>query len=233
MTTTIAFTPQQKLALIKHLAGGKDADMVATIMHTTREAVVEVARGHGYPDTAKLSWAADVLAKNIEQGEVLPERPLATGGIVERPRPTVPGPQPISAPTVNGDDTMALLNEAKAHASKRIQSAADKALDAIGRVRDLIAEDEERHSAKRKADAAKAAARAEVERLEKQLAEAKAKLRGGKAPKPATAAKATRNTAPKGDYPCRLDGCDKHYDTPQGRSLHERLRCELREQAAS
>lgn len=33
---------------------------------------------------------------------------------------------------------------------------------------------------------------------------------------------------PKGEHPCRHDGCDRVYDTPQGRSLHERMKCEHR-----
>jgi hypothetical protein len=79
-------------------------------------------------------------------------------------------------------------------------------------------------------DAAREAARKDVERLERQLAEAKAKLRGAPTPKAETT---PRNTAPKGIHPCRNEGCGRVFDTGQGRSLHERMKCDFRTEAAS
>jgi predicted transcriptional regulator len=60
-----------------------------------------------------------------------------------------------------------LLSSAARNPAKRIQNAAQKAQEAIQRVRDLIAE-----------DAGKAEARERVERLKRELAEAQAALRG-------------------------------------------------------
>lgn len=237
--TTTTFTPQQKLTLIKHLAGGKAPDVVAAIMGTTKDDVLAVARNHGYPDTAKLSWAADVMAKNLDTDQ-LPEKPLATGTRLQPRGEAVTSPvtpaQPAT-PITRPDEIRVLLNTAKDHPSKRIQSAADRIFDSLDRLRSLIAEDEEKNAAKRRAAAEKAAARAEVERLEAQLAAAKAKLRGKPAGANATtaptAAEAKKSTAPRGEYPCRNDGCDKVIDTPQGRGLHERQHCEHRPEAVA
>jgi hypothetical protein len=79
------------------------------------------------------------------------------------------------------------------------------------------------------ANAEREQARKEVERLERQLAEAKAKLRGSTKPAPA----AQVRSITKGEFPCRNEGCDRVFDTGQGRSLHERLKCEHRDEAAS
>jgi hypothetical protein len=56
------------------------------------------------------------------------------------------------------DEIRILINTAKGHPSKRIQAQANKVLDAIGRLRDLIAEDEAKHAERRAEDAQKAPA---------------------------------------------------------------------------
>lgn len=208
------FTPEQKLTLIKHLAGGKPADVVATIMHATKDDVIGVARSHGYPDTDKLAWAADVMAKNLEERpDGINPAPLASGGqVIEGGKPRVVPSTPVT-PT-RDDQTLAMLNAARTHSSKRIQAAALKALEAIGKVRTLVAEDEEKNSAKRKADAEKAAARAEVERLERQLAAAKAKLRGAPVEVQARAALGSA-----GEFPC--DGCERSFGSAHGLGVHK------------
>lgn len=227
MPATAEITAQQRLAVVKHLASGKPLDVVATIAHLDRSVVLDIGSSHGYPDTDKLGWAADVLAKKIDDEQKAtitpaPERRTQTP-VAATSTPAATGPPPLTKP----DEIRVLLNTAKAHPSKRIQNAADRVFDSLDKVRALIREDEEKHAEKRKAAAAKAEARAEVERLEEQLREAKAKLRG----KPAAAPK--RNTAPKGEHPCRNDGCDRVFDTGQGRSLHERMKCEHRAEQAS
>lgn len=175
--TTTTFTVQQKLTLIKHLAGGKTAEMVATIMHTTKDAVLDVARNHGYPDKDKLAWAADVMAKNIAEGDQPPERRLSQGEVLRPRGEVVSSPVTPAAPLTRPDELRVLLNTAKSHPSKRIQAAADRIFDQVARLRALIAEDEEKNAEKRRIAAEKAAARAEVQRLERELAAAKAKLR--------------------------------------------------------
>jgi hypothetical protein len=230
MTTSTDITQATKITLLKHLASGKSPDVVAAIVGLKRDEVVDIASHHGYPHKEKLAWAADVLEKDQEDEAAqlptrAPERP-------ESARIAGPGPQPPE-PLTRPDEIRVLLNTAKGHESKRIQNAANKVIDDLDKLRTLIREDQDKHAARRKAEAEKAAARAEVDRLEAQLAEAKAKLRGGK-PTPKTPAE-PKPARVQGslDYPCGNDGCDKAYDTPQGRSLHERMKCEHRAEAVA
>lgn len=195
MTT---FTKTQILTTIKHLASGKDAELVADIMKSTKADVIEIARHHGYPDVEKLAWAADILEKKLDEDNQPAERPLVGGGeIVTRPQQlgTKPGTTPITPTTVppipRPDELRVMIATAKNHESKRIQAAATRADDAIAKLRQLIVEDEQKNHEKRKAAAAKARAKAEVERLEAELAAARAKLRGSAPAKPKTPASPT------------------------------------------
>jgi len=218
------FTPQQKLTIIKHLASGKPADIVASIVGTKPADIVEVAKGHGYPDVDKLAWAAEILEKNLDQDAAngLEERPLAKGTPVTRAE-KIPAAVAVPQPRPTADEVRALINQGKEHPSKRIQAQADRALDAINKLRQLMVEDEQKNHEKRKADAEKAAAKAEIERLEKQLQAAKAKLRGT----------TTKPKAATGVHPCGNPGCDRTFDTAQGASLHGRMKCAHRIQVAS
>lgn len=185
MTTTTArsATPQQQIAILKHLIGGKDFDAIAEILRLPRDHVVDFARTHGYPDPDKMSWAVDVLSKKLTDAETtLPAgRPHADVVRHIRDTPTPPRPAAAAGPVpgvAKPDEIRVLLNTAKAHPSKRIQSAADRVFDQLDKLRALIREDQEKNAAKRAAAAEKAKARAEIERLERELAAAKAKLRG-------------------------------------------------------
>lgn len=210
--STATITNEKRLTTLKHLASGKGLDVVATIVGLPKETVLDIGSRHGYPDTEKLAWAADIVEKKIHDGATdLPAgRPLpkTTGAAAAPAAAPVPDPSPLTKP----DEIRILLNTAKGHPSKRIQAAADKVFDQLDRVRTLLREDEEKHAERRKADAAKAAARAEVERLEAQLAAAKAKLRG----KPATAA------TQGGDHACNHEDCDRTFGTVQAVRMHER-----------
>lgn len=188
MSAKTDLEPTQKVALLKHLASGKSPDVVATIVGLPRNQVIDVASHHGFPDRDKLAWAADILAKKVDEDaatQAVRTGPLEHGLTIERgasapPSPARPTAAPSVAPTAGGIED--LIATGKDHSSKRIQAAANKVLDDVDRLRNLLRDDEKKHAARRKAEREKAAARAEVERLEAQLAEAKAKLRGGKAP---------------------------------------------------
>lgn len=224
-------TPTTRLTIVKHLANGKDLSVVALIVKLPREHVLDIASHHGYPDTDKLSWAADVLKKKLDEDQ---KAALPRPTVVPAASPTRPAAGASPAPAAGTpvvSELHTLVDTGKQHPSKRIQSAANKVLDDLDRLRTLLREDQEKNSEKRKADAAKAAARAEVERLEQLLRDAKAKLRGN-GPTTTTKPKAKRETAP-GSHACGNDGCDRTFDTGQGRSLHERMRCEHRRQDAA
>lgn len=176
-------TQTQRLTVVKHLAGGKSPDIVATITKIPRSEIVDIGAHHGYPDADKLKWAADILEKKVEDENSTAEITEGTQVPVVATRPpATPTPAPPAAGT---ESILALVNSGKAHPSKRIQSAANKVLDDLAKLRHLIADDESKHAERRKAAAEKVAARSEVERLKKQLAEAQAKLRGRPAPAPA------------------------------------------------
>jgi hypothetical protein len=181
MTTTKELTPEQRLTVVKHLATGKAPDVVATITRLDRSTVVDIGSHHGYPHPEKLKRAAEILQNNLDtQRTALPQGTPDTSVRVTRPAASSPSSvtTPDARPTSGPDEIRILLNTAKAHPSKRIQKAADKVFDDLDRLRALIREDEEKNAERRKAEAQKAAARAEVKRLEEQLAAAKAKLRG-------------------------------------------------------
>lgn len=211
--TTIEITQPLKLTILKHLASGKTADVVATIVKLPRDRVVDIASHHGYPDTEKLAWAADILAKKIEDSDKdasITERPDLTRTLRTQTAGAATSTPAAPAPSTRPDEIRILLNTAKAHPSKRIQAAADRVFDQLDRVRALLREDQEKHAEKRAAAAAKAAARAEVERLEAQLAAAKAKLRGTPATKAAAGAATDGPTAAE----VRAWAAANHIDCP-------------------
>lgn len=107
-----------------------------------------------------------------------------------------------------------LLEQASGHSSKRVQNLGQRIEKQLDDLRGLIASlaDDER---RRKTEtAAKEKARAEITRLEQQLATAKAALRG----KPRTSPPVARSSEP---LPCRK-GCGRTSTTPAGRAAHER-----------
>ena len=87
------------------------------------------------------------------------------------------------------------------------------------KIRDLIQELATSLAAERVDIEEKEAARKEIEKLERQLAAAKARLRGK--PTATVSASAEVRSITPGEYPCRL-GCGETFTTGQGRSAHER-----------
>lgn len=139
---------------------------------------------------ADLRNAGKVEARNFTPTAV----PSSTGSM----RPT----QDVRPPA-----TASLIERGQKHPLPKIRGLADKAHKALAALHAALED-----------DAGKAAARAEVARLEAQLAAAKAKLKGTTTVTPAAASKPTST----GTHPCRADGCDRTFDSGQGRALHER-----------
>lgn len=181
MTTTTSITDQQRLTLIKHLAAGKTLYHVALIMRLDESQVLDVASRHGYPKTESLSKAAEILARNIDQGrrdEIPQGSSIPSPAVRPAPQSTAGADQaPVPAVLTRPDDIQSLLNTAKGHPSKKVQTQANRCLDAIDKLRTLIRDDEDQNAAKRQAAADRAEARAEVDRLKAQLAAAQAALR--------------------------------------------------------
>lgn len=173
-------TPQQRIALLKHLVNDKTPEAVATILNITRDQVVDVARHHGYPDKAKMDWAVDILVKKATEAETETIPAGTPPPRIAPPRPAVATPPAAAtaAPLTKPDEIRILLNTAKGHPSKRIQTAADRVFDQLDKLRALIRDDEEKNAEKRRQAAEREQARAEVKRLEEELRAARAKLRG-------------------------------------------------------
>lgn len=231
-TTRTEITDELRLTMLKHLAGGKDLDTVATIVRIPRPLVLDVVSKHGYPNS--LDKGIELLTIETPVGAASTPAPTGPGST---PRPATTSPSSVTHPDARPvgapDEIRVLLNTGKNHPSKRIQGAANRVLDAIGRLRDLLAEDAEKNAAKRAEEAEKVAIRAEVKRLEAQLADAKAKLRGGSKPvtttidvPPGVSSEQLANvvdpkkrTVTKQDYTC--PDCDtKLHTTDGGYRLH-------------
>jgi hypothetical protein len=130
-----------------------------------------------------------------------------------RPVESAPKPTPPNATLVT------LLDAADATGRKALANKAQRIRDLVAELRAAVEAETARVEVEREA-------RADIERLQRELAEAKAKLRTG----PATAT-VTRITAPKGDFPC--PDCGKHFDTVQGLGMHRRRHCPNRQDEAS
>lgn len=216
MTTV---TAEQRLTIVKHLAAGKDLDWVAAATRFDRSVVLDIASRHGYPDQSKLAWARDVLAEKAQQpAPAQTPAPAVAAPAVTRPAPG--GTPQQQQPTVG-----ALIAAGRASGSKRITAQAERVAAGITKLGDMLAAERakiearrEREQAKvearREREAAAARAREEVLRLEKELAAAREKLRGQPQPH--------RRPPRPGTHMCTIEGCDRTFDTSQGRSLHER-----------
>ena len=117
----------------------------------------------------------------------------------DRKRPmTTPAPSPLGL----------LLEQATAHSSPKVQRLARRIETQLDDLRTLMKESVAEHEA-----------RAEIARLEQQLATAKAALKTGRAPRvPGGGSAVTARSEP---LPCRK-GCGKVSSGPQGRAGHER-----------
>lgn len=181
-STSTEITDETRLTMLKHLASGKTLDDVATITRRPRPLVLDIVSKHGYPQS--LDKGIALLTAKIEkdrraeitEGSSIPTDP-AQRATVPRPLAVTHGPDHTPMVVTRADDIATLLDTAKGHPSKKVQTQADRCLDAIDKLRTLIREDEEQNAAKRQAAADRAEARAEVDRLKAQLAAAQAALR--------------------------------------------------------
>lgn len=182
---TITFTAEHKARLLRFLSEGMDPDDIADDFGhgCQRDHIIAIARNHGYPDRDKMAKAAGIIEDNIRRGltQFPPTTPPST-------RPVTGTPPVIGAQPTNLGD---LLRHASQHPSKRIQAAAEHIIDRLTRLRTLIAEDDAKNAEKRRQAAEREAARAEVLRLEKELADARAALRPKTPPAPSRPRKAS------------------------------------------
>lgn len=106
------------------------------------------------------------------------DRPTPTAAATTPPASAAPPATPVGPPP-------SLLERAAASQSKKVQRLAGRIEPLMKQLADLLAAEEAEAEQRAVVEREKARARAEVERLEKQLAAAKAKLAPPKRPKPA------------------------------------------------
>lgn len=180
--TTKTLTHNDRLTIVKLLAAGRDPDFVATATDHERETVLNVGASHGYPDTEKLGWAADILAKQTD--EIPAAKHTRPTDLIARRTPTpAPRPAPAAAPAERPDEAHALIATGKKSTRARTRTLAERAEKALAV---LAAELDDEQKAKRAAaakTAQEARVRSEVARLEAELAALKANLTKSRAAK--------------------------------------------------
>ena len=223
MTTTI--TTSSRLTILKHLANGKSLETVAAITKLDRYEVLDVASHHGYPDLEKIAKAALLVADKIERDAIAdrtPPRRTSAPAPTEQPRPrpvpasaavasTKPAsPAPTTAasvlagertgtptPLTRPDEIRVAINAGKQSDSKRVQALTNRILEQVDKLKTLLGEEQAKHEAARRAAAEKAALQEKRARLEKELAEVNAALRGKTSTKhPKTTTSTVMDSAP-------------------------------------
>lgn len=122
----------------------------------------------------------------------------------ERPVPFATPARPVDQPA-----RPSLIAAGRASSNKSIRALADKVDEQMRTLAQRLREDE-----------SNAAARAEVQRLERELAAAKARLKGESKTPPSSAPKPPKAA---GTYPCLADGCDRTFERSQARASHTRI----------
>lgn len=219
-------TPATRLTVLKHLAAGKNAELVGAIMKLSRYEIIDIASEHGYPDVSKMAQAVETITRNIENADrdELASRPLA-GPEHSAPRPaprpaavpparppqpavarpaTPPAPAAPAAAGVRGgpqvltqpDELRAVINAGKQSKSKRVQALTDRIIDDVARLKA-----EQKAAAARARAAERDALQKKKSELEAELAAVKAKLRGGKTATSKPAAGSSSSSPPAGSNP--------------------------------
>jgi hypothetical protein len=158
--------------ILRAIANGNTLSQIADLTGHPKGHVVKVARENGYA----LNASADRFVK--------PVTPLAA---VKRPETGADAEQGKAGVRPATRD---LIDEGKASSFAKVRRAAEKAQAALDALAAAIEDTRLAEAAKRAAAAEKEAARRKVAELERQLAEAKAALRGKPAPAPTGTAEA-------------------------------------------
>lgn len=160
------------------IADGGKLSAIADLTGLPKGEIVRIARESHYAlNVSSDRFQPAPQARPKPQGVV---RPQTDAGAVSAPTADASA-EPSAAPAPVSPIRPAhrdLITEGKAHSSLRVQRAAVKAEVALKALAGMVESTRLEEAAKRAAENAKIEARAEVERLEKQLAQAKAKLRG-------------------------------------------------------
>jgi hypothetical protein len=194
---------------LRMLAAGDSLTDVSVATGLTKDEVAKLRRD--FPGT---STQQQPVPQRIGTGTPIPGVPnpalsRAITGASPAPVVLVDGAQPLTIAR--------LLEEASVHSNGSIRRAGtliEQKLDQLRQQMQTLAADE---AAKQQAAAEKARAKAEIVRLEQELAAAKAALKGKPVRTPSTSTSSTGG----GELVCRK-GCGATYASPQGRGKHEK-----------
>lgn len=178
-----------KLEILDALASGRTPRAVATDLALDPTIVSRVASAHGYPDLTKIAWAANVTRN---------------GETTTTPDGT-PRVSPTPATVTRPPSTATLLERGRTSTRKTTQALAARITGQLERLARVL-DDEARLDAERAAKkAAKQEALAEVRRLEKQLAAARARARNVSASTPrGSTSPYTGSAAQRADVPSKV-----------------------------
>lgn len=215
-------TDTDTLTVIKLLAAGKSPEFVAAATDLAIGYVQDLADEHGWPDLDALAEAAARLSRDA--GATLPSRAPASLVVARHgvtPQPSRPSPTPGSGPrpaspapggtptVVHGHTVAELARACSRSGHKRTQVLGPKLTELADKITTALRAERQAAEAKAKASEEFTAKKAAVDALAKQLADAKAALRGLT---PSGAAEA----AP--EHACTQ--CGALFTTSQGRGLH-------------
>ena len=176
---TVTIPAEEKARLLEDLARSFETNMVQACKDALcdyyglmERELQELITKHGYPRPDSMRKAAAIL-----RGQKMTQTT------------TLPTPAPVAAPAAH--PILKLLHDGRTSTLKPIRTLAAKIEADLERLTDMV-----------EADRENAKARAEVERLEQQLAAAKAKLKGGPKPAAGPPPSVVREWAKANGVPC-------------------------------
>ncbi|TIC78799.1 hypothetical protein [Nocardioides sp. GY 10127] len=174
---------------------------------------------HGYPDT-------DVMRRR--RAQLLAEHQAGAAEPPARPAPDPVAPPEAPAAPAPRLTLGALLAEAEDSPMARHRRAAATIRDRIDTLRADLEDYRRTHEEEEKA-------RKEVEAARRALAAAQDRLRAASGKPPAKKSQPAAVVKPRGEliHECQNEGCDRRFDTTQGRSMHQRMKCEHRPTASA
>lgn len=189
----MTITGNDKITALKHLANDRTPAFVAAAISCSEDAAQQLLDEYG-PDKERLRWAIDELerqARAAERASIPRADHLAAA-----PAKVAPAPRPVhvaqAAEPGTIDALLARADKLTGPGTARVTRAAKKVRDAATALEQALAGVEHRKRAAAREAAAKAKARAEVERLQRELAAAKKRLKGSA---PSSAKDATSDAA--------------------------------------
>lgn len=215
----MTITGNDKLTALKHLAGDRTPAFVAAAIGADETDVEQLLAEYG-PDKERLRWAVDELERQaraaeraaIPRADHLGARPA---GATAPRRPVHLTPEPASAAGAI-EQLLARADKLTGPGTARVTRAAKRLRDDVTALEQALSGIEDRKRATARQAAAKAKARAEVERLQRELAEAKKRLKCGapSRPKAKATTSATTSSTPSDAARIRAWARDNGVDCP-------------------